>query len=48
VVKGCWYIQVQAEGYQTLVSPLVGVPPAVSDLNVSLARRAIYLPLIVK
>jgi cold shock CspA family protein len=48
VLKGCWYIEVRTEGYQTLVSPLVGVPPAVTDLNLSLTKSTVYLPLIFK
>jgi hypothetical protein len=40
VSEGCWYVVVQAEGYNTQVSPLVGVPPAVTDLDLSLAQAA--------
>lgn len=36
VVEGCWYVIVQAKGYQTKVSPVVGVPPEVTDLNLEL------------
>jgi hypothetical protein len=53
VAKGCWYITVEAEGYQTRVSPAVGVPPAVTDLNLTLyplstiqSDGTVYLPLI--
>jgi len=50
VVTGCWYIVVSAPGYQTKVSPLVGVPPAVTDLHMALTPGAnaqtIYMPLI--
>lgn len=50
MVEGCWYIEVRAEGYQTLVSPVVGVPPEVTDLDLALSKptQTIYLPLIVK
>jgi len=48
VVEGCWYITIAAPGYQSKTSPLVGVPPAVTDLNLRLAKAAhiIHLPLI--
>ncbi len=36
VEEGCWYVQVTAEGYQSLVSPVVGVPPVVTDLDLAL------------
>lgn len=36
VVQGCWYVVVQAEGYETRISPVVGVPPEVTDLNLAL------------
>ena len=36
VARGCWYIIVQAERYETKVSPVVGVPPEVTDLNLEL------------
>ncbi len=48
VSAGCWYIEVRADGYQTLVSPLVGVPPEVTDLNLSLHKNVGYLPTIIK
>ena len=38
VAAGCWYVVVEATGYQTLVSPVVGVPPEVTDLNLALAQ----------
>ena len=34
--EGCWYVEVTAEGYDSLTSPVVGVPPKVTDLNLSL------------
>jgi 5-hydroxyisourate hydrolase-like protein (transthyretin family) len=46
VATGCWYVTVQAEGYHTKVSPVVGVPPEVTDLHVAL--RPIDLPEIPK
>ncbi|NJM41565.1 MAG: hypothetical protein HC853_12780 [Anaerolineae bacterium] len=50
VVEGCWYISVAALGYQSRVSPLVGVPPAVTDLDIRLtlgqSGRSVYLPII--
>ena len=36
VVAGCWYVVVAAPNYLTKVSPVVGVPPAVTDLDVEL------------
>jgi hypothetical protein len=36
VAQGCWYVVVVAEGYQTLTSPVVGVPPEVTDLDLEL------------
>ncbi len=36
VAGGCWYIEVTADGYETQVSPVVGVPPEVTDLHVAL------------
>jgi hypothetical protein len=36
VAAGCWYVVVAAEGYETRVSPAVGVPPAVTDLDLAL------------
>jgi hypothetical protein len=48
VVEGCWYVTVAARGYQTLVSPVVGVPPAVTDLNFKLSPGGykVYLPIV--
>lgn len=39
VVAGCWYIQVTAPGYNSRLSPLVGVPPEVTDLDLGLTPR---------
>jgi hypothetical protein len=50
VVEGCWYVVVQAAGYETKVSPVVGVPPEVTDLDLALTPvlSKIYLPLILR
>jgi hypothetical protein len=36
VAAGCWYIVVTADGYETRVSPVVGVPPEVTDLDLTM------------
>ncbi|MBL8311396.1 MAG: hypothetical protein JNL19_13305 [Burkholderiales bacterium] len=36
VVTGCWYVKVSAPGYAPRISALVGVPPAVTDLDIAL------------
>jgi len=36
VAAGCWYVVVEAEGYERKISPLVGVPPEVTDLDLEL------------
>lgn len=36
VATGCWYVRVVADGYQELVSPVVGVPTEVTDLDLEL------------
>lgn len=50
VVPGCWYIEVGATGYLSTTSPLVGIPPAVTDLNIQLEKaptdRKVFLPLV--
>ena len=54
VPEGCWYVTVQAEGYEPLTSPVVGVPPEVTDLDLVLRPLGwqegfeIYLPLITR
>ena len=53
VAEGCWFVYVQANGYQSLVSPMVGVPPEVTDLNLALTplektQQSIYLPIIMR
>jgi hypothetical protein len=47
VTAGCWYVTVSARGYASVTSPLVGVPPAVTDLDIELqpnGERSVYLP----
>ncbi|RLT43495.1 MAG: hypothetical protein DWI57_04265 [Chloroflexi bacterium] len=36
VVTGCWYVKVSAPGYAPKTSALVGVPPEVTDLDLTL------------
>ena len=49
VAEGCWYITVEAEGYDMVVSPAVGVPPLVDDLDVALgSETSTFLPLITR
>ncbi len=36
VSQGCWYVTIEAEGYEPLTSPVVGIPPAVTDLDLAL------------
>lgn len=49
VVQGCWYVKVEAPGYFTRSSPVVGVPPEVTDLNLALTPwPRLYLPLVVR
>ncbi len=36
VAEGCWYITIDAPGYEPYVSPVVGVPSEVTDLDVEL------------
>jgi Leucine-rich repeat (LRR) protein len=38
VATGCWYVVVSAPGYTTKVSPVVGVPPEVTDLDIKLEK----------
>jgi len=40
VSAGCWYVHVTASGYVSFTSPVVGVPPAVTDLNLVLLPTA--------
>ena len=49
VPEGCWYVKVKFEGYAPLVSPLVGVPTDVTDLDLELTAVVnFYLPLVVR
>ncbi len=52
VVGGCWYVVVEADGYDSLTSPVVGVPPEVTDLNLTLLAtervNKLHLPLMMK
>ena len=50
VPLGCWYVTVEAEGYEPLTSPVVGIPPAVTDLDLALTPLEggdfkVFLPL---
>jgi len=40
VAAGCWYVVVAKTGYNTLTSPVVGVPPEVTDLDLQLVPIA--------
>jgi chitodextrinase len=44
VAEGCWYVRVVAEGYAPLTSPVVGVPPEVTDLDLVLTPIEISAP----
>jgi hypothetical protein len=51
VTTGCWFVVVSAPGYVTKISPAVGVPPAVTDLDMYLIPEGaykVYLPLVRK
>ena len=51
VATGCWYVGVSAPGYASVNSPIVGVPPAVTDLDIELkpaGQHKVYLPLLQK
>ncbi len=39
VSEGCWYIVVEADGYETRVSPAVGIPPEVTDLDLTMYKH---------
>ncbi len=41
VTEGCWYVTVKADGYQDITSPVVGVPPAVTDLDVAMTPKPV-------
>jgi hypothetical protein len=36
VIRGCWYVKVEAPGYFTHYSAVVGVLPEVTDLDIAL------------
>lgn len=49
VIRGCWYLKVEAPGYFTKYSAVVGVPPEVTDLNIVLDPwPRVFLPLIIR
>jgi alpha-tubulin suppressor-like RCC1 family protein len=51
VTSGCWFVVVSAPGYIPKTSPAVGVPPAVTDLDMYLVPEGeikVYLPLVRK
>jgi hypothetical protein len=49
VTTGCWYVIVKADGYIDAISPLVGVPPEVTDLDIILRAEAeVYLPMVLR
>ena len=41
VAEGCWYVTVEAAGFEPLTSPVVGVPTEVTDLDLQLTPLAI-------
>ena len=50
MAEGCWYVVVKAEGYATGMSPLVSIPPQVTDLDMTLqtSSYSIHLPLVLR
>lgn len=49
VIRGCWYIKVEAPGYLTKYSAVVGVPPEVTDLDIALEPwHRVYLPVVIR
>ena len=53
VPLGCWYVMVTAEGYEPFTSPVVGIPPAVTDLDLALTPLEgedfkVFLPLVLR
>ena len=51
VPEGCWYVVVRADGYETRTSPVVGIPPEVTDLDLGLipeGSEKVYLPMITR
>ena len=48
VIRGCWYIKVEAPGHFTKYSAVVGVPPEVTDLDIALEPwPRVYLPVVI-
>jgi hypothetical protein len=41
VAEGCWYVVVEAAGYDDLTSPVVGVPTEVTDLDLTLQPKVL-------
>lgn len=39
VAQGCWYISVAAIGYETMVSPIIGMSSAITDLDIALQKQ---------
>jgi len=49
VIRGCWYVTVEAPGYFTKYSAVVGVPPEVTDLDIALEPwPKVYLPIVLR
>jgi hypothetical protein len=52
VSEGCWYIGVEAPGYEPAFSPLVGIlgaTTALTELNVNLSPgHTLFLPIVVQ
>ncbi|MCB0062668.1 MAG: carboxypeptidase regulatory-like domain-containing protein, partial [Caldilineaceae bacterium] len=44
VAAGCWYVTVAASGYFSQTSPVVGVPPEVTDLDIALTPINVSAP----
>jgi uncharacterized repeat protein (TIGR01451 family) len=43
VAAGCWFVIIQAPGYESVTSPVVGVPPEVTDLDLGLSGISVAL-----
>jgi hypothetical protein len=49
VIRGCWYIKVEAPGYFTKYSTVVGVPPELIDLDIPLEPwKRVYLSVVLR
>jgi hypothetical protein len=49
VIRGCWYVKVEAPGYFTKFSAVAGVPPEVTDLDIaSEPWKRVYLPVVLR